>query len=124
MVTDATIQRARVMVRRFLSQTCVISRETAARDEMGYPMHSTEVVASDVACRVISLGRVNSSQAGDVGSQETLTQRYRLILPHGTSIGADYTVTVDGVDYVIDGVVDDWSQAVDVQATMTRATNG
>ena len=121
MVSEATIERGRALVRKALTQTCTISREVAGKDRYGGQTHATETVATDVPCRLIRMGRGRSQL---VGEQETLTERYRLVLAYGTQIGVNTSVMVAGETFLVVAVVDSLAQQVDVQVMLEKATNG
>lgn len=91
------------MIRRetanFLTQRAQFQRETTARGEYGEPLHTWEVVASNVPCRLIRLGRRNESGIEEAGGAETMKAEYRLSVPTTTPLAADMRVVVDGLTY-------------------------
>lgn len=101
-----------------MTDTCTIEREAAGVGLMGEPVGGWTVVAQDVPCRVISAGRGARSAYEDVGSQETLVERYRLICPEGTPLSVDDRVTVSGTTYLIVDLIDGWTDSVFVGAVM------
>lgn len=116
--------RIRARVEYFLSDTCIIERETSAYDKFGSPARDWETVASGVKCRVIGAGEATRAEMGNSGARETLTERYRLICPVGTELGVDYRVTVNGKRYHVVSLVDGWTNAMDVQAIIVRRNDG
>jgi hypothetical protein len=106
-----------------LTDICTISRETGATGTMGEPLHVLEVVASEVACRVIrSSQRLGSSAMAIVGSQEAMVEVYRLICPSGTAFTVDDVVTLasDGSVYQVVNVEDKLTDGAFAGAVMTR----
>jgi len=117
--TKGLIGRA---LNKFLTETCQIEGETLARGQFGERTHGFDVVGADVPCRVIRAGASPSqTTSGEIGSQETIVERYRLIVPAGTVLNVDQRVTVGGAVYQIVDVVTAWADAVDAQAVMVRA---
>lgn len=109
-------------VETFLNETCDIQKEDDARGKYGERIHTWTTVAADVACRVISVSsNSTASQAGGVGNQEMIVDTYRLILPRGTVISADYRVSLGGVLFDVVNVYDRWSDRMDVQVLIKRA---
>lgn len=95
MVSDRTAAVIRASVAKYLPDTCMIQRERQSRGSMNEVQHgSYDVIASDVACRLIREGKRSGTQAEDVGSQEALIERYRLVLPVGTDFDVDDQVIV------------------------------
>jgi hypothetical protein len=118
--TLAIVQRN---VGEMLTDICTISRETGATGTMGEPLHVLEVVASEVACRVIrSSQRLGSSAMAIVGSQEAMVEVYRLICPSGTAFTVDDVVTLasDGSVYQVVNVEDKLTDGAFAGAVMTR----
>lgn len=106
---------------RWLTQSCTIEAEVLGVDIYGAPVHQWAVVASGVKCRVIKMGRGDTRE---VGSQEALVEKYRLICPAGTALGIDQRVTVGGAVYQVVSVQSALTDAVDVQAEIVRVKNG
>jgi hypothetical protein len=118
-----------------LTDSCTIERESDAVGGMGEPLHEFEVVASDVACRMIRAGARSTGTNNVEGGREALTDRYRLIIPVGVVtdtngrliIGADCRVTMaDGTVYEVVDVEAALTDAAFVAAvvTRTRGRNG
>jgi head-tail adaptor len=110
--SSQTLAIVRQNVSVMLTDSCTIERESTGLGDMGQPLHEFEVVASDVDCRVIMAGSRTTGSNNVAGGREALTDRFRLILPVGTDISADYRVTM------ADGTVYD---VVDVEAGLTDA---
>lgn len=110
----------RTVTAKYLKETCTIERETLAEDNFGGRKHAWETVASDVPCRVITVGNRQESRGQDVGSQETLVDTYRLIVPYGTSLETNMRVTVGGLVYQVVSILSDRTDETDVQATLIR----
>lgn len=117
--TLAIVQRN---VGEMLTDICTISRETGATGTMGEPLHVLEVVASEVACRVIRARTPSSSASQVVGSQEAMVEVYRLICPSGTAFTVDDVVTLasDGSVYQVVNVEDKLTDGAFAGAVMTR----
>jgi len=107
----------RANVETYLDDTCTISREKQTSDSMGAPTGGKEIVASGVSCRVIK-GR---SDTENIGDQESLTETYRLIVPVGTALEVDYSVTLaDDTVYQVIEIITQRSDAMDAQAMIKR----
>lgn len=112
----ALIQR---VLNTFLNETCTLYARVDSAYETGAQGTAFVAVASGVKCRVInSFGARGDS--GEVAQRETLRDTFRIILPVGTVIGNDYRVQVGAVLYEVTGVVDDRSDAADVQVRVER----
>jgi hypothetical protein len=107
-----TLAKVQENVGAMLTDTCTIERETTATGDMGQELHESEVVATDVACRLIRAGLKSTGSSNNAGGIESLLDRYRLILPVGTVISTDYQVRM------ADGTI---FQVVDVEAALTDA---
>ena len=116
--TLAIVQRN---VNEMLTDNCTISRETGATGQMGEPLHVLEVVASEVACRVIRARTPSNSTSQVVGSQEAMVESFRLICPSGTAFVTDDVVTTsDGSVYQVVSVEDKLTDGAFAGAVMTR----
>jgi hypothetical protein len=105
-----------------MTDTCTIEREAAGKGLMGEPVGGWTLVAQDVPCRVISIGRgAGRSSYQEVGSQEALVERYRLICPKATAFAVDDRVTISGTTYLIIDLIDGWTDSVFVGAVMVGA---
>ena len=101
-----------------LTDSCTIERESGGVGLMGEPVCGWTVIAQNVPCRVISAGRGSRSAYEEVGSQEALVQRYRLMCEKGTAFTVNDRVTVNGNVYQIVDVMDGWTDSVMVGAVM------
>lgn len=116
-----TLGIVRRNVNRTLKERCTIQRETHTKGTMGEPLHEFEQVAADVACRVITAGERNRTAVMDVGSQESLVERYRLICPVGTLFEVDNRVVMsDGRVFQIVDVEDGLTDEAYAGAIMIR----
>jgi hypothetical protein len=121
-VSSQTLAIVRQNVGVMLTDRCTISRESAAVGDMGQPLHEDEVLASDIACRVIMAGSRTTGSNNVAGGREALSDRFRLILPVGTDISADYRVTMaDGTVYEVVDVEAGLTDAAFVAAVVMRA---
>lgn len=121
-----TIALVRQRVNEMLTETCSIERESGATGLMGQPLHGWETVADDVPCRVITIGQSSTrSEYESVGATEALVERWRLIVPAGTSFAVDNRVRLsDGRTYQIVDVDDRLTDQAFVGAVMVRARDG
>lgn len=103
----------------FLDDTCTIKRESNTFDSMGAQVGNLETVASGVSCRVIN----GKSDVENQADQETITEWYRLIVPVGTQLGADYLVELssDGSLWRVLEVITRRTEKTDHQAIIKRA---
>jgi len=117
-----TIAIVKQNVSEMLTDTCTLSRESGATGTMGEPLHTLEIVATGVRCRVIRAGQARSSGATQVvGSQESMVEAYRLICPVGTAFVVDDVVTLSNGDvYQVVSVEDQLTDAAFAGAVITR----
>lgn len=116
-----TMARVERNVTSLLTERCTIEREAGTTGTMGEPLHDWEVVAEDIACRVIRAGTRNDSSYEEVAGQEALVERFRLICPAGTAFDVDDRVRMaDDAVYQIVDVVDRLTDEAFVSAIMTR----
>ncbi|MEM6280589.1 MAG: DUF6093 family protein [Chloroflexota bacterium] len=101
MFSSNSLTRFRNLLAKSLTDTCTIEREATAQDQYGASSHSWEVVADGVNCRLIQGGESNSSGAQRSGEREVLEEEYKVALPWGTDVGADYRITVGDVRYLV-----------------------
>lgn len=101
MFSSDSLTRFRSLLAKSLTDTCTIERERTLQDVYGAREHSWEVVADGVNCRLIQGGEANSTGAQRSGDREVLEEEYKVSLPWGTDIGADYRLTVNGVRYLV-----------------------
>ncbi len=111
------LQNITTRLESFLSDLCTIKRAAKSYDSTGAQSGVLETVAAGVACRVIE----GNSNIEDIGDQQTLTEWYRLTVPVGTDLGANYFVELANGDVfkVID-LITQRSEATDAQAMMKR----
>lgn len=103
----------RAQVAKMLTETCRIEQEAQGRGLMGEPLHGNwEVVASAVSCRLIRSQTPNMTRTREVGAQEAIVERYRLIAPRGTAFTVDNRVVMSNGDvYQVVDVEDKLSDA-------------
>jgi hypothetical protein len=105
----------------YLTETCTIEAQEDTQSEYGTPELTWRVVAEDVRCQVIMMGRNFSTSSADVvSSQESIEDSYRIICPSGTALDINQRVTVGGLKYNITRLITDRSSETDAQALMTR----
>lgn len=127
MVNSRTLKIIQRRVNTFLTETCIIERQTGTRGRMGEPLNDQwETVASDVPCRIINISQTSSSsQSAAVGSTETLIERWRLICPAGTELAVDERATLpDGRVFQIVEIDDRLTDQAFVSAQIVRARGG
>lgn len=108
--SERTLALVRRNVNDMLTQTCQIERQAFAEGSMGERKHGTEVIAADVACRVIRLTKRSTTGTENVGSQEALVERYKLITPVGTAFDKDDQIVMSSGEVY---------QVVDVEDKLT-----
>ncbi len=116
-----TIAKVQQNVNAMLTDRCTLSRKSDATGLRGEPLNATEIIASNVPCRVIR-SKVPSDNAQQViGSQKSMVERYRLICPVGTAFVVDDVVTLaDGSVYNVVNVEDQLTDSVQASAVITR----
>lgn len=120
-IPDRTIELIRRRVNSYLDDTCRIERESGSPGLMGERLRDLLLVASNVSCRVIRLTKRTNTAAQEVGGQEALVERYRLILPVGTAFAVDDRVVMSNGDvYQVVDVEDHMSDGAFVGAMLTR----
>lgn len=115
--TAAVVRRS---VNAMLTERCTIERETGGTGLFGEPVHAWEVVAEDVPCRLITVGRRNSGETQVIGSRESVVDAFRLICPHDTAFTVDDRALIDGRRYEVVTVEDDLTDAAYVAAIVVR----
>ncbi len=121
MIRSGTLGMMRSLALKLLTQTCSIATKDAGTDVYGYPSQDFTVVASDVRCRLLPAGQGTTNEAGQVSNRETITEEYRLILPHDQAIGPDYRVTVDAVEYEVIRLLRFHTDAITREALVVRS---
>lgn len=119
--SDRTLAIIQRNVNEMLVGTCTIERETGTTGTMGEPLHTVEVIATAVPCRVIRSKTPSLGTTEVVGSQEAMVDTYRLICPVGTSFRVDDRVTLsDGSVWQVASMEDKLTDAAFVGAVITR----
>jgi Phage head-tail joining protein. len=119
MVDQRQVVRMRAIADGYLTQRCEIEQEQMLLDGYGAMLHSWQVVASDVRCRVIQERRTGS-QMVESGNQETMREMYRLIVPMGVVLRADQRVRVDGALYTVVSAEDALTDVLQASGTIVR----
>lgn len=115
--TAAVVRRS---VGGMLTERCTIERETGGVGLMGEPVQSWAAVAEDVPCRLITVGRRNSSETQVIGSRESVVDAFRLICPQDTAFAVDDRVSVGDRRYQVVTVEDDLTDAAYVSVIVAR----
>ena len=112
------LQKIKARLETFVGEnSCTISKPALTRGPTGAPGSGHVIVASDVPCRIID----GSSETEEIGDQQAILEKYKLIVPVGTELGVKYRVTVDdGNTYKILDIISRYSESVDAQAMITR----
>jgi len=111
------MQKIRERELTFFTDSCTIKRLANSSDETGARTGVTEIVAENVPCRIIA----GKSDVEDIGDQLSLTEWFRLIVPVGTELGAEYTVTLaSGVVFQVIDIITQRTDATDAQAMIKR----
>ena len=101
MVSNRLRGYVRGQVAKFLTETCTIEREAVVTGVFGEPVHAWEVVATNVACRLIRAGQFYTSAAAVSGGQETLPTAFKLIVANTVALDVDTRVTTGGLVYAV-----------------------
>ncbi|GEM_PF-1077672 len=117
---DDLLNKLRRIGRRFLTERCVIEREMHTVGAYGDAIRAWALIASDVACRVITARRSDLSGVALINGRETLQSTYRLTLPHDTELGVDDRVTINNTIYHVVRVETDLTDRVFVSAILAR----
>lgn len=123
MLSARTVGLVRGRVAQMLTETCTLQRESGATGTMGEPLHDDWlIVAADVPCRVIRVGeQQRRTSVQQVGAQESMVERYRLICPVGTAFDVDDRVVMsDGRIFQVADVQDGLTDEAYCSALITR----
>jgi head-tail adaptor len=120
MLDDNFLQHLRNAALYWLKETCNIEKQSDTLDETGSPIQTWDTVASNVPCRVITAGQSSSSAAAIVGSAESMTDLYKIVLPANTSIDINCRITVNGETFNIVRLETALTDEVYTQAIITR----
>lgn len=117
--TIAIVRRA---VNEMLTDTCSLYQESGATGTMGEPLHTLELVASGVPCRVIRARTRGENGVSVVGSQEAMVERYRLECSHDTSLSLNMVAQLDsdGSRWQIVDIEDKLTDSAFAGAAITR----
>ena len=118
LINGYILKKIRAQTESFMTEVCTIYQQSDVQGSMGQTLTTRETVAAGVPCRVILEGTRGNTQM--VTSQESLTERYTLIVPHDTPLGVDMTVEIQGDDrtYQVVTIRHSHTDAVDRQATI------
>ncbi len=120
MINSNILAMLQAQVAQYLTDTCTIEQDTTVVDEFGGTTPAFVVVASSVACAVITIGTDRSIKAGLTGDQQTITDEYRIILPNGQQIETGWRVTVGSDVYHVTNILDKRTNETDVQVIARR----
>jgi hypothetical protein len=119
---DAVLGHMRAMAESLMIDTCTLAVGSDAYGDMGELLSDQyTVVASDVVCRVINLGRRYTETVGHLAEREIIIEAYRLICPYDTALAVDQRVMLsDGSVFQIVDLNTARTDATDAQAVMVR----
>jgi hypothetical protein len=106
-----------------MTDTCTIDVQAEATGDMGEVLYDQyTVVATDVKCRVITVGQRFGTSIVDLGNRETLVEMYRLVCPYDTALAVDQRITLDsdGSQWQVVTLLTERTDSVDAQAVITR----
>lgn len=124
MISTQVLAMMRRRAQSFMTGTCTLLQEDDTVDSAGAPTNTWSVVASGVACRLLPVGRANDSATEVVSNAERLTEEYRLIVPHDTTLTSDMRVVIDADTYDIVRILDSRTSETDRQAVIVRFEDG
>lgn len=84
-----TINIVRKNVNEMLTDTCTLYIESGATGTMGEPLHTLEIVAENVPCRVIRSKTPSLGTMQVVGGQEAMVETNRMEFPYDQSLAVD-----------------------------------
>jgi len=123
MPTSQQIARMQAKLLTYLTETADIQRRVDGTDASGVPMNNAWALphAEDVSCRVIDArARGGATAWREVAQTDMMEDMYRIVFPVGTDCDKNCRVIVGGRVYHVVAVVDDRTDAVDMQVTVKR----
>lgn len=103
-----------------MTASCTIEREANSVGTFREPTHVWEIVAANVACRLITSKGATLPMTDVFAERVTLEDTYTISLPVGTVLAADYRITVGATVWRVASVLDGRTDAADVQAVLMR----
>jgi hypothetical protein len=104
-----------------MKDVCRIERLANAVGTMGQPLTDAwEVVSEDVPCRLITSKGATLPATDVYADRITLEDTYTISLPVGTTLAADYRITINTTTWRVASVLDGRTDAADVQAVLLR----
>lgn len=118
----AVLAHMRALAESLMTDTCIIETRADATSELGAVTNTWTTVASDVACRVITMGSRWQDMAMAAADRRALKDSYRLVCPAGTALAPDQRITLnsDGSQWLITDLVTRRTDETDTQAVITR----
>lgn len=112
----------RAMAESLMTDTCTIEVRADAVSDLGAVTNTWTLVASDVACRTITIGSRWQEMAAAVADRRALKDSYRLVCPAGTALAPDQRITLDsdGSQWLVTDLVTRRTDETDTQAVITR----
>lgn len=117
------LAKLRQVTQGFLKDTCTIEQAGNTVGAFGQQVPGWTVVASGVACRIIteSVRKMEPEMVGGQGGQESLAEVYRLVVPVGTALAAGQRVRIGTDYYHVVRLLTERTDETDEQAILTRA---
>jgi len=114
----------RAQANALMTDTCSIERLADSVDAAGAATNQWEAVSTGTACRMITAGRSNAADPLVRAERAVLEQRYRIVLPAGTSIAAQYriTLTSDSSRWLVSALVTSQTDEIAVQVIVVAET--
>ena len=114
----------RAQANALMTDTCTIARLSDALDASGASVNAWETVSSGVACRMISAGQRFNNDPAIKAEKAVLAERYRIVLPAGTSIAVQNRITLDSDDsaWLVASVITSQTDEVSVQVIVVPET--
>ena len=93
-VPGAVLAQMRAAAEGLMTDSCTIEKLSNARGPAGERVNTWVTVSTGTECRLITYAARNSGTMIAVAGQSVLPERYRIALPHGTTIAAQHRITL------------------------------
>lgn len=124
MVSPQMIAFIRSMALRWMTDTCTIERQADSVGSLGQVLDSWQIVSTGTACRLITSKGATQPSTTVMADRLTLEDTYRISLPMGTVLNADYRITIGTSVFRVASVLDGRTDSADVQAVLVRMRDG
>jgi len=114
----------RAQANALLTDTCTIERLADTTDAAGAAVNDWEVMSSSIDCRMITIGQRMTADPLVKAERAVLPERYRIVLPAGTSIAPQYRITLDSDDsrWLVSNVATSQTDEVSVTVVVVPET--